>query len=421
MSAAALPRLPVSTLPAADSPSDTISDKNAVSANAPETRESPDIDSKTATKNDQSTPDTPNTQAKRRPPSLIIDKSFTSSRSLAASNLSSNDSSNGSQKTSPSSSSNVSNSAANKTAKSAREIIQGLALHCVSPGLPPMNNEMVENIIKCKEIEKQQRLLIALRQKSVDNGSTLSRSRPGEGYDDNMLRVPGQTPGVGSEMNENQSPRFSKARRLNPEVQIDHERNAGKRGSVPSRIKVMAPAQYREAGYERAIQSAPLTHSMRPDPSEYMQRPEMKQPVHQRLARAQGSMLSPSALHFRKPPMRSRVVDDSMVYVPHERSSYAHAGVDAQYESRASSVPNGNQQIPKRNLARHHSMAESEPDIAEYDEHESYSHSRPSQGVKRSYDQATGHSDPRRSTDNSYRRRRFLELCSEMWDLFHEA
>ncbi|KAK9470868.1 uncharacterized protein V1510DRAFT_242397 [Dipodascopsis tothii] len=52
--------------------------------------------------------------------------------------------------------------------KSAKDIMYGLAVHCVSPGLPSLNHEMMETVMWSKSIEQQQRKLIAARQKSTD-------------------------------------------------------------------------------------------------------------------------------------------------------------------------------------------------------------------------------------------------------------
>ncbi|KAK9449598.1 uncharacterized protein V1518DRAFT_416444 [Limtongia smithiae] len=195
---------------------------------------------------------------KRRPPSLVIDPAVnavataaataSAASSSAASNLHTS-----SQSSPVSGSSAAAPLTARPGAKSAREIMQGLALHCVSPGLPPMSNATIENIRRCKEIERQQRILIAMRQRSSDPRAT--------GSDDNEEEEDSKD-GILPHAHTDNSDISSSSSSGSTQPQITSVRKtAGPRPRArraPPPIRIVDPAQYSACGYERAIQSAPL-------------------------------------------------------------------------------------------------------------------------------------------------------------------
>ncbi|KAK9379494.1 uncharacterized protein V2V93DRAFT_372867 [Kockiozyma suomiensis] len=364
-------------------------------------------------------------QVKRRPPSLIIDKSLITPQGQSSS-FPSGDSSSDSQKTSPSSTSNSSHLMTRPT-KSAKEIIQNLAIHCVSPGLPPMNNAMVENIIKCKEIEKQQRLLISLRQKTVEIGPDIHSRSSGasDGYDDSEVSNRNRANSeIALDADGNYNLPHKKSKRMNLDISTSNESRTGRRFPIPSNIRVVAPNQYQEAGYERAIRSAPLSHSMRSEHSEQVSRPDLKQHMGQRFFPVPASVPSPGLMRQRKFPQR---LQGDGIAICDERVTSTHYGQHKKMhpsrhhdpsDFRASSVPSAHPSQFKRPLGHsyHDSQGYSDPSTIEFEseEHQSFNEQRGHPGKKRSFAQSNSYND------NLVKRRKFLELCSEMWDIFHD-
>ncbi|KAK9323922.1 hypothetical protein V1517DRAFT_344974 [Lipomyces orientalis] len=406
---------------------------------------------------------------KRRPPSLVIDQSLTSLQSI--SNSSTNPISSESQKTSPSST-----IALGKPAKSAKEIIQGLALHCVSPGLPPMNYEMLENVMKTKAIEKQQRQLIASRQKPADGSPELNstansdRQNTDESMED-VKEYEHEVPGSGNEscngdmdrmrmkvpapQLHNRAPPHSAmaGRSLEHERAVSSVAETGRRAPRPPSIRIVDPAQYQEGGYERAIRSAPLVNSMGMEESEESQHNASKgrqidpRMLSEGIYSSRRPVSSPAFHRNRLTVQKSRygdtLNDGGALPVPHSaKPALSSAGISIR--ARVHPEVSGH----TRKLSAHGSPFR--PDV--YYSQSGFSHPP----LKRTKHRRELHStlQPRRPFDsececeecrmanpttgdemqsvkrklgeervshNRMKRQKFLELCAEMWDLIHEA
>ncbi|KAK9466047.1 hypothetical protein V1512DRAFT_264616 [Lipomyces arxii] len=205
-----------------------------------------------------------------------------------------------------------------KGPRSAKEIIQGLALHCVSPGLPPMDNQMMEHVMRTREIEQRQRKLIASRMKEGDDADE------------------------------------------------DEDEEVQEKRGPPAKIKIVGPAQFVQAGYERAIRSAPLT---------------TEQP------RPRPTFLHPPAPTLRPVPMPVRVPQSPVPGRVHRPSRLG------------STRPHASM--------RRHVVERRYPALK-----------RPRQEVCECED-CWAERDGRGERDS--RKRRFIEICAEMWDLLIES
>ncbi|KAK9366711.1 hypothetical protein V1509DRAFT_641388 [Lipomyces kononenkoae] len=402
---------------------------------------------------------------KRRPPSLVIDQSRTAMPSLHKnSNSSANSNSSESQKASPPSA-----VVSGKPAKSAKEIIQGLALHCVSPGLPPMNHEMMENVMRTRAIEKQQRQLIASRQKPVDgsldlpsavNGNRqdndeLMDSESGEEHAEVASGNESRESSRGEDMNRmhnrprtlqlpNKEPRSAmKGRSLAYDKSVSSAEVTGRRAPRPASIRIVDPSRYQEGDYDRAIRSAPLVNSMRHEYTEesrhmssgYRQIDRGLLP--QRIYNTSRPVSSPVLPRNRLTTQKSRYSDSwndpGSFQVPHSANpalSSAGPSWRTRIHSDGRRMSTHAQQarpdiygsagvllFPPRKRAKHGREPQSTrrlPDSdCECEECRLASTSEESHGARhmmREEDQG----------QSRLRRQRFLELCAEMWDLFHD-
>ncbi|KAK9374190.1 uncharacterized protein V1513DRAFT_485488 [Lipomyces chichibuensis] len=413
---------------------------------------------------------------KRRPPSLVIDQSITALPSLHMSSNSSADSiSSDSQKASP-----PSTVVSGKQTKSAKEIIQGLALHCVSPGLPPMNYEMLENVMRTKAIEKQQRQLIASRQKPVDESPDLSLTINSDQQDKDNLMEDSKLPEQAVASSGNESRKSSRNEDMNrmrmkvpaPQSQTREPRSAmkgrssgydksassvaetGRRAPRPASIRIVDPAKYQEGDYERAIRSAPLVNSMRMEYPE--ESPHNTSKCHQidRRLLAQGMYLcrrpvsSPVFPKNRLTAQKSRYIDslnDAGAFpVPHSAKpalSSAGTSLRARIHPELSSHTrrlSAHALPPRPEVYYSHS-------VFPYPPQKRAKHRREPQSTlqaKRPADSDCECEECRRATtstgeelhnvrrqqmgedgacQNRMKRQKYLELCAEMWDLFHET
>ncbi|KAK9239466.1 hypothetical protein V1525DRAFT_448901 [Lipomyces kononenkoae] len=401
--------------------------------------------------------------AKRRPPSLVIDQSLTALPSLHEnSNSSANSTSSESQKASP-----PSTIVSGKPAKSAKEIIQGLALHCVSPGLPPMNHAMMENVMRTKAIEKQQRQLIASRQKPSDGSSDLTtvngnrhdkdelmEDESGEEHEEvvsgnesweasrseDMNRMRIRPPGLQLPTKEPRSAMKGRSLAYDKSSSVEE---TGRRAPRPASIRIVDPARYHEGDYERAIRSAPLVNSMRNEYSEESQhiasgyhqidRRFLPKRIDNTSRRPVSSpMLQKDRLAAQKFRYSDSSSDPSSFLVPHSanpalsstdrslrtpinsdrrRLSARALGARPDVYGSACVLP-----LPPRKRAKHGREPRStrrppDPDC-ECEECRMAS-SEESHGVRHNIREE----DPGQGW---LQRQRFLELCAEMWDLFHE-
>ncbi|KAK9314251.1 hypothetical protein V1522DRAFT_353761 [Lipomyces starkeyi] len=408
---------------------------------------------------------------KRRPPSLVIDQSLTALPSLhMSSNSSANSISSESQKASP-----PSTIVSGKPAKSAKEIIQGLALHCVSPGLPPMNYEMLENVMRTKAIEKQQRQLIASRQKPADGSPDLTSTINSDQQDKDELMEDVKGPeqavaGSGNESREasrsedmnrmrmkvsvpqsqNREPRsVMKGRNLEYEKSASSVAETGRRAPRPASIQIVDPAQYQEGDYERAIRSAPLVNSMR------MESPHNASLCHQidRRMLAQGMypgrrpVSSPVFPKNRLTAQKSRYSDTlngtGAFPVPHSaKPALSSAGISLR--TRIHPELSGH----TRRLSAHALPPRPEvyysQSVLPYPPQKRAKHRREPQSTLqarrladsdceceecRRTSTSTGeelHTVRRKvgeegASQNRTKRQKFLDLCADMWDLFHET
>ncbi|KAK9245567.1 hypothetical protein V1506DRAFT_537708 [Lipomyces tetrasporus] len=406
---------------------------------------------------------------KRRPPSLVIDQSLTSLQSI--SNSSTNPICSETQKTSPSST-----IALGKPSKSAKEIIQGLALHCVSPGLPPMNYEMLENVMKTKAIEKQQRQLIASRQKPADESPNLNStaSSDQQNTDETMVDVKEHEQEVPDNGNESCNGDMDRMRMKVPAPQLqnrasphsamtgrclEHQSSVssvaetGRRAPRPASIRIVDPAQYQEGGYERAIRSAPLVNSMR------MEEPEESQHYASKGRQIDPRMLSEGIYSNRRPvssPVfpRNRLMVQKSRYgdplndgggfpVPHSaKPALSSAGIsirarvhpevsgharklsanatpfrpDVYYPQSGFSYPPLKRTKHRREL---HSTLQPRRPFDSDCECEECRMANPTTGDE--MQSAKRKLGEERVSHNRLKRQKFLELCGEMWDLIHEA
>ncbi|KAK9330005.1 hypothetical protein V1520DRAFT_148314 [Lipomyces starkeyi] len=404
---------------------------------------------------------------KRRPPSLVIDQSLTALPSLhMSSNSSANSLSSESQKASP-----PSTIVSGKPAKSAKEIIQGLALHCVSPGLPPMNYEMLENVMRTKAIEKQQRQLIASRQKPADGSPDLTSTINSDQRDKDELMEDVKGPeravaGSGNEAREasrsedmnrmrmkvsapqsqNREPRsVMKGRNLEYEKSASSVAETGRRAPRPASIQIVDPAQYQEGDYERAIQSAPLVNSMR------IESPHNASICHQidRRMLAQGMypgrrpVSSPVFPRNRLTGQKSRYSDTGAFPVPHSANpALSSAGISLR--TRIHPELSGH----TRRMSAHALPPRAEvyysQSVLPYPPQKRAKHRREPQSTlqaKRLADSDCECEECRRASTSTgeelhtvrrkvgeegasqhrMKRQKFLDLCADMWDLFHET
>ncbi|KAK9459838.1 uncharacterized protein V1516DRAFT_686591 [Lipomyces oligophaga] len=349
--------------------------------------------------------DLPSGHTKRRPPSLVIDHSFSST--LHPSSVSTGSSSASAQRGSPPSSSNSSSaSTSQKSTKSAKEIIQGLALHCVSPGLPPMNNEIMENIIRCKEIEKQQRILIAMRQKGSD--------APVESGRYNNL-APEEVIRSRSSFKSTESLREPSSRMFDP-ARSDHQQpvgiNRGRRANLPSMIRVIDPEKYREAGFERAIRSAPLVQGMQQN-SILHSRENLEPFMNNRVSQRHESLGS-----IKSPPPRNRNYPRAMTR-PNENWSPR-----LREEFLTSNSRTNQQQPTMSSQKRHITSATSNKILYSLVDHNQSGLDVDFQHPEDELARGRNFKRPRLSSlptdDLAHSKRRYLEACSTMWDLLHE-
>ncbi|KAK9429886.1 hypothetical protein V1505DRAFT_400770 [Lipomyces doorenjongii] len=412
---------------------------------------------------------------KRRPPSLVIDQSLTALPSLhLSSNSSANSMSSESQKASP-----PSTIVPGKSVKSAKEIIQGLALHCVSPGLPPMNYEMLENVMRTKAIEKQQRQLIASRQKPADGSPDLTSTINSDQQDKDELMQDGKGPELAVAGSSNESREASRSEGMNrmrmkvpaPQSQnrephsamkgrsLGYEKSTssvaetGRRAPRPASIRIVDPAQYQEGAYERAIRSAPLVNSMRMEYPE--ESPHNASKCHQidRRMLAQGMykgrrpVSSPVFPKNRLTAQKSRysdILDDTgAVQVPHSAKP-ALSSSGSSLRARIHPELSGH----TRRLSAHGLPPRPEvyysQSVFPYPPQKRVKHRREPQSTlqaKRLADSDCECEECRRASANTgeelhsvmrkmgeegasqnrMKRQKFLELCADMWDLFHET
>ncbi|KAK9452936.1 hypothetical protein V1511DRAFT_506774 [Dipodascopsis uninucleata] len=419
---------------------------------------------------DSSMKDIESHSLKRRPPNIIISSTtdFTTSNANSIA-----------PKTAPSSMANIGQQESNPQSlsvkRSAKDIMQGLALHCVSPGLPPMDNEMMENVLKCKAIEQQQRKLIAARQKSVELSSDLGNEDFNANRTaDSIVRLSSESRSE-SEIEEDMDTDTevksniefrSKTNTVNKEVQNVRQQSEPKviskpeyltqslpkrRATRPGRLHIVDPLQFQTGGYERAIHSAPLgpySHTSRST--------QLRKNMH--IAHSFRRNVDRNALTSQASKSSNRQFEAEADHLGSEYHQYENNNGEINQTMYRARVPasviatNRRSDGYSQNAASFHSRRLSHPQPVTREMtsgckkcSEARVHSRTfsddsttegvmedliksNDGISHSNNRALGFKRPQKnstkpSSNDSHLllKKKFLELCAEAWDLFHST
>ncbi|KAK9479182.1 hypothetical protein V1514DRAFT_29984 [Lipomyces japonicus] len=347
--------------------------------------------------------------------------------------------------------------------KSAKEIIQGLALHCVSPGLPPMNYEMMDAVLKAKEIgEQQKQLIAAARLKRTGDTTTAAASAPvvitesdndeddeDDEDDDDEDDDDDDDDDDDEEEEEENEDRERQLRRQPPQLMATKTsaslKKPVRRAPPPANIHIVDPVQYQSAGYERAIRSAPLSHQrpqfsrLHVQPTQSGLRNVLPLPSHRPDDRTRVSPLQVG--HVLRPPLplQPQTAKPVMTGVQQQQQRRRSSLLGHQQQQQQQQQQQAGESTLQHGTRPHHNYQQQPHQHRQYQHQHATSTRRHSlrdefcaycseyrTGSQERYEQPQQQWSPqpqakrRRVDEELTKRTRFLELCAEAWDLFHE-